>query len=226
MTDLQINNVPSENQNSRDYFYLGGGNGIRVLFVGNSITRHEPKPEIGWMRECGMAASETSKDYVHLTASKIAKLDPEMSFSILQVAEFERNFESKDILRDYKEAIDYKANIIIMFFGANVSKEYDKLDSPKVRFGDRYAALRNALCSQSTTEIFHVEGFYVRPVLNAEKRDVALNCGDTYIELGDIVTREDTHGSFNHPGDKGMSEISDKIFEFIEPAVKRYLERK
>ena len=44
MKDLQKNIVPAENQNIGDYFPRGGGNGIRVLFVGNSITKHAPKP--------------------------------------------------------------------------------------------------------------------------------------------------------------------------------------
>lgn len=220
MKDLQENIVPSENQNSGDYFPQGGGDGIKVLFVGNSITKHAPKPQIGWTNDCGMAASCLEKDYVHLTAAKIKELDPNMSFSILQVANFERQFSSKDIYTDYKDAIDYKADIIIMFFGANVSKDYDKEESPAVKFGDKYEELRNALNSHGTAKVFHSEGFYIRPVLNAEKKAAAERLGDTYIELGDIITREDTHGRYNHPSDKGMQEISDLFFKTIEPTLK------
>lgn len=218
--DLQENIVPAENQNARDYFSYGGGKGIKVLFVGNSITKHAPKPQIGWVNDCGMAASGLDKDYVHLTVEKIKKYDSEMSFSILQVANFERNFETMNIYEEYKYAIDYKADIIIMFFGANVSKEYDKQENPAVKFGERYEQLRNALNSHGKARVFHSEGFYIRPVLNDEKRAAAERLGDTYIELGDIVTREDTHGKFNHPGDKGMQEISDKFFKTIEPTLK------
>lgn len=220
MKDLQENIVPSENQNIGDYFPQGGGNGIKVLFVGNSITKHAPKPQIGWTNNCGMAASCLEKDYVHLTAAKIKELDPNMSFSILQVANFERQFPTKDIYADYKTAIDYKADIIIMFFGANVSKDYDKEENPAVKFGDKYEELRNALNSHGTAAVFHSEGFYIRPVLNAEKKAVAERLGDTYIELGDIITREDTHGRYNHPSDKGMQEIADLFFKTIEPTLK------
>ena len=69
------------------------------------------------------------------------------------------------------------------------------------------------------------QGFYIRPVLNAEKKAVAERLGDVYIELGDIVTREDTHGKFNHPGDKGMQEISDLFFKTIEPDLKKMLKK-
>lgn len=217
MRDLQENNVPAENQNKSHYYYKGGGNGLRVLFVGNSITKHAPKPSIGWDRDCGMAASSIDKDYVHVTAAKIKEIDPEMSFAILQVAEFERTFETKDIYTDYKEAIDYKADIIVMFFGANVSKEYDKQENPTVKFGEKYEELRNVLNSHGTAKVYHSEGFYNRPILNAEKKAVAERLGDTYIELGDITTREDTHGKFNHPSDKGMEEIANLFFKYIEP---------
>ena len=48
----------------------GSGEGVRILFVGNSITLHGRKDEIGWTRVCGMAASEAEKDYVHLLKIK------------------------------------------------------------------------------------------------------------------------------------------------------------
>lgn len=226
MRDLQVNIVPSEKQNDGSYFYQGGGNGIRVLFVGNSITKHGPKPEIGWVNDCGMAASGIEKDYVHLTAAKIRELDPEMSFSILQVAEFERTFATKAIYADYKAAIDYKADIIIMFFGANVSKEYDINENPEVKFGDKYRELRNALNSHRTAKVFHSEGFYIRPVLDNEKKTEAERLGDTYIVLGDIVTREDTHGKFNHPNDRGMQEISERFFNAVKSAVVEKINKK
>ena len=49
--------------------------GVRkILFVGNSITRHGPNPAIGWTNNWGMAASAEAKDYVHVVQSAVAEL--------------------------------------------------------------------------------------------------------------------------------------------------------
>ena len=43
-------------------FFNPEGNGKRVMFVGNSITLHGKKEDIGWPGEGGMAASSKEKD--------------------------------------------------------------------------------------------------------------------------------------------------------------------
>lgn len=45
---------------------------MRLLFAGNSITRHGPAPEIGWDHDHGMAASGPDHDYVHRLTAMIA----------------------------------------------------------------------------------------------------------------------------------------------------------
>ena len=46
----------------------------RVLFLGNSITRHPPLASIGWNNDWGMAASAREKDYAHVLASALGEL--------------------------------------------------------------------------------------------------------------------------------------------------------
>ncbi len=47
------------------------GRGVRVMFVGNSMTLHGVNEDIGWSGEYGMAASCEDNDYVHILMSKI-----------------------------------------------------------------------------------------------------------------------------------------------------------
>lgn len=49
------------------------GADFRILFVGNSITKHGPAPEIGWHGNWGMAASREENDYVHVAVDMLSK---------------------------------------------------------------------------------------------------------------------------------------------------------
>ena len=69
MEDLiNKNNVDAKNQvlGDEDTFVLGDVKncGLKVAVLGNSITRHAKKEEIGWFRTCGMAASDEAHDYL------------------------------------------------------------------------------------------------------------------------------------------------------------------
>lgn len=223
--NLQENIVPAENQNVGSVFLDEPGDDIRVLFVGNSITKHAPKPQIGWTRDCGMAATCIDNDYVHILKRRILDIRPHASFGIIQVADFERRFETFDIQKEYRRGIDFDADIIIMFFGANVRKDYDDESDPAVSFGVHYRELRCALDTKNSAFVIHSQGFYIRNKLDEEKKAAAEFFGDQYVELGDIVTREETHGEFNHPSDKGMREIADKFWAVIEAQVRGYTPR-
>ncbi|MBE5782463.1 MAG: SGNH/GDSL hydrolase family protein [Clostridiales bacterium] len=216
MSKYQENIVPAANQNKKSVFLYPGA-GLKILFVGNSITRHAPKPEIGWNRECGMAASCLEKDYVHQVMKRVRQIDPEAGFCIAQVAPFERDFANPQVLEKYREAAEFEADIIVMFFGANVSKDYDHALEKPVRFGDAYETLRNFLNATGKAHVIHSQGFYIRPVLDAEKEAVAKKYGDIFVSMEEIRQRDDTHGEFNHPSDLGMEEIACAFFREIEP---------
>lgn len=220
----QENIVPAWEQN-KGCFFANENTGLRILFVGNSITKHAPKASIGWDRDCGMAASGLDKDYVHLVMDKIRAYDGNAAFAIAQVAEYERRF--MEIMPEdmYQAAAGFKPDIVIMFFGANVSKDYDEMPENErmklpVTFGKAFESLRNLLSNNGKAKVFVSEGFYIRPVLEKEKRQVCEKYKDCYIPLNDIGRKEETHGMFNHPNDEGMREIAERFWEYVEPCVK------
>jgi hypothetical protein len=108
--DLQANPVPAIGQNAKDQkAFDPAKKGPRVLFAGNSITLHGPRPQIGWTNNWGMAASARDKDYVHLLQKKIAAVRPDAQCCLLQVANtFERAFFKKDwsCERDFRPKLD------------------------------------------------------------------------------------------------------------------------
>ena len=223
MNDFQKNIVPAINQNDSNVFIYGNENSkLRILFVGNSIAKHGPKPSIGWTRDCGMAASSIDKDYVHLIVNRIMeKYDPNVSFGIAQVAQYERTFFEKSPEADYSLARDFNADIIMIFYGANVPKDYDTMENPPKTFREAYEDMRNYLSRNGTAVVYHSEGFYIRPKLEAEKQAVAKKYGDTYMDISAIKALPESRGMFNHPGDLGMQMIADRFFEYIEADIAR-----
>lgn len=224
--DRQVNIVPSENQNEDNFYtYNVDGDGIRVLFVGNSITKHAPKPDMGWYNDCGMAASSVDNDYVHILMKRILEIHPNASFAILQVADYEREFfymEPKDY---YKEARNFDADVVTMFFGANVQSNYETMPNPNKTFEKAYGDLRKWLDPDGDAFFIHSEGFYVREKLDEEKKKVSKKYGDVFISTADILARNDVYGQFNHPNDTGMLAIADNFWSVMEKEVKAYPEK-
>ena len=141
------NPVPAIGQNAADVRGSSHAGHPRILFLGNSITRHGPRPSIGWTNDCGMAASSAEKDYVHVLAGKIRKEFPVASFALANVAgTFERTFEKGvELERDFGRFRDWRPDAVILFFGANCPKTYDA--KPDGRFGRELERLRNFLAN-------------------------------------------------------------------------------
>lgn len=218
MERFQENVISAVNQNDKHFYTYGSGD-FRVMFVGNSITKHRPVSE-NWNRDCGMWASAPENDYVHqLIKMMTDETGRDISYSIVTAADFERRFDNISPEELYSEAKGYNPDIMIMFFGANVPKEYDETVNPKVKFGDAYEKLRNYLKGGNTL-VFHSQGFYIRPVLDAEKEAVAEKYGDTFINIEDIRNRAETHGLCNHPNDFGMKKIAEAFWKAIKTNIK------
>lgn len=228
MIDYQENIVPALGQNSANVFlYKNSNSKIRILFVGNSIAKHAPKPSIGWTRDCGMAASSAECDYVHLVVKMIMeKYDKNVSYGIAQVAEYARTFTEKTPECDYAAAKDFEADLILMFYGANVPKTYDTEANPEKTFGKAYEDMRNYLTGGKDIPVFHSQGFYLRERLDEEKSMVARKYGDVLINIDDIRSLPESHGRFNHPGDDGMKMLAERFFSAIEGTVKKICESK
>lgn len=213
---LQENKVPAKNQNFLPFYsYDDNNTGKKILFVGNSITKHSPKPEMGWENDCGMAASSLENDYVHIVMKKVKEIDSNSRFAIHVTWEIEGNFENFNPEK-MKSARDYNADIIVFFFGANVAKDYSVRTDLKQSFSEACVKMRNYINPDNTAKCFWLSGFYIRPEIDEQKKIAAKKCDDVYIELGDIPFREETHGKFNHPNDLGMVEIANVIFETIK----------
>ena len=223
MTQLEKNTVPASNQ-LKEYeriFYINKeGKGKRILFAGNSITRHGYKAEIGWYGDWGMAASSKDKDYLHLLANKAPVIADDSVFCVCQSAIWERGYMEKDYSFDvFEPARDFNADIIVMRIMENVpSKDF----APEA-FITAYKKFLDFLNGTGKAQVILTTSFWKHPG-DANIIQIAEERGYQYIDLGELGEDESMKaiglfkhsGVANHPSDKGMAAIADAIFEKMD----------
>ena len=222
--DLSENPVPALGQNARSSVSFDPAKrGARVLFVGNSITLHGPRPQIGWTNNWGMAASARERDYVHLLQARIAAVSKDSQCGLLQVADsFERGFWKAEWSCGAKYAgLDgLGLDVVVFFFGANVPIEYDRGALKGVRsFGRALEELADWLDPKGRALKVVVQGFYGRPLLEREKVELATRRGFVYVPIEAFRDKPEVKGMFSHPNDRGMALIADAIWGAIAERV-------
>lgn len=226
---LKKNTVNAKGQltDSKSVRFFGAGNkGVRIMFVGNSITLHGVLKEIGWNNEWGMAASSAKNDYVHILMKKVKEYDFEAAFCICQVAAWESNYKNgKEKYPLYEKARVFDADIIITRFVENCpGKDFDG-----AVFRKETADLLDYLNPSGNAKIIMTTGFWHHPG-DAEIIGLAGENGFPVITLGDLGDDDkmmakglfEHSGVAMHPGDLGMKTIADRIFETL----KSYLVKK
>ena len=113
-----------QRKNYTEIFDQGGK--INVLFLGNSITRHEPKSEIGWENDWGMAASKRENDYVHVTIKRLEERLGKVNYCIANCGEWELHYWEDEKIQNWSQARDFYADIVIVRLGENIWNARDK----------------------------------------------------------------------------------------------------
>lgn len=217
------NTVSAKGQLAPEQTVTGAENtGVKILFIGNSITLHGINHDIGWPHLWGMAASAEEKDYVHQTVRMAREVTPDISWKIAQVSEWEIAYwEGESVLEQYREAADWNADILVMRFGENISPE--KLDQhplvPEIlRLFDFFNP--HGTAKTLVTTLFWPHGPKNDALLEAAKiRNFPV------IDISELGTRDDMKaiglfehaGVAAHPGDLGMLTIAEAVFAGIRP---------
>lgn len=217
-SSLEKNTVSSYNQlKGAPYCYTmrPEGNGLRVLFLGNSITLHGINEEIGWPRLCGMAASSIEKDYVHLCMDEILKYDTDATFGLGQVGDWEREYRNGSaVLEKYQASRDFNADIIIVRLIENCPHK----DFVHEDFQREYKAFIDFFNKSGKAKVVLTTGFWRHPG-DASIKAVAEKYGYLLVDLGDLDEMPEMKalGEFEHagiqihPNDKGMANIAERI---------------
>lgn len=219
------NTVPASNQ------WSDGGNVLtvrrngqkRVLFFGNSITRHEPKPDIGWSGDWGMAASAKEKDYVHLVLAGLEQRYGTVDWCIASGSEWERAFWQEHMPAEaYAAARDFDADIVIIRVGENILREdYNAHD-----FRSAAERIVRYLAPSTDAKVVVTDPFWFNAAMSEDFRVIAERNGYRFCPIGDLSRDESNMaiGKFEHrgvsihPGDLGMARIAGRILTALDGA--------
>lgn len=200
-------------------FFNSRGQGKRVMFMGNSMTLHGIKPDIGWHGEWGMAASAPEKDYVHCLMGAIEGATSDPVFCICQVSVWERSYkDGREFFPRYENAMRFRPDILVMRYIENCPKA----DFDSAIFKAESKLLIDKLCKEGT-QVILTTGFWRHPGDEAI-RQLGKEMNVPVVELGDLGEQDEMkaiglfehRGVANHPGDKGMQAMSDRIFAVLK----------
>ena len=195
------------------------GEGLRVLFVGNSVTLHGPSEAIGWFGDWGMAASEKEKDYVHLVEDYIKTKVKNACFCICNAADWERGYKDpEETFHIFEAARVFDANIIIIKLSANSrTKDFDG-----ELYKTNFEKLVNFLNASEKAKVIVATEFLKHPAEDALIA-YAKESDSSLCYLSDIADFDEYKaiglfehkGVAGHPGDVGMREIADRIIAIL-----------
>ena len=212
------NTVRAENQVKDDFRFTTEGSGkTKILFIGNSITRHGPAPEIGWFGDYGMAASSKEKDYVHVTASLLDEPLGGITIGIAQLSDWERNYAEEDILpRLYQKAHTFNADIVIVRIGENMAPDAAPASRPYFEEMIRFFA-------HNAHTVVGTNSFWRNDARDKMLQELAQENGYVFCSLSGLendrrnmaLDEYEHRGVAGHPSDLGMKEIAKRITKCI-----------
>ncbi|WP_435009176.1 SGNH/GDSL hydrolase family protein [Tundrisphaera lichenicola] len=197
----------------------------KILFLGNSITLHEPAPKIGWTGNWGMAASAPEKDYVHLLLGRVAKAaggTPKVM--IRNIADFERNMSGFNIPEALKQELAFEADLLILAIGENATSP--KTDEARKQFSDAMRDLLSQLGQHGHPKLFVRGQFWPDAEKNRLLKQSCAEVGGIFVDLGEMgidpansarsERKIEDEGVAGHPGDRGMAAIADALWKAMK----------
>lgn len=192
---------------------------VKVLFVGNSITRHGIKEEIGWTRDCGMAASALQNDYVHLTVAGLEKKYGAVSYCIAQAVAWEYAYNrDEEVLAQFSAARDFDADIVILRIGENSDRELLEKEVYQPHFETMANFFFTPRAKKIVTSLFWRYDPIDVPIYQAAQK-----YGWIYVPIWELGEKAENKaldefwhdGVAKHPNDNGMRSIADALLAAI-----------
>ena len=203
-----------------------------VLFLGNSITHHEPASRIPgadpfWEGDWGMCASRKDSDYVRRIEARLLSYNPKTTVEEKNIAEYERNFKCN--LDSLIGSLCKGKDLIVLKIGENVVDNegyysaFKRLTEYCLQYTDNVivagAYWKAAKKEEAMVRVAREKNLKYVPlywIFELYKDEVMFNVGDTIYDTKGKPYPIKTDFIITHPNDEGMRMIADEIFKSIE----------
>jgi len=223
-SDAERNNSSEMNASKDVCASVRADGGVRVLFLGNSITLHGPSAKIGWTNNWGMAASCAENDFVHIVTRGIeAKTGRRADVRVRNVADFERKFDTWKVSPEIQSLIDFNADYVVFAIGENTADLPTEAEQRIFRDAvKRFFALFARGRAKPHVVVRGV--FWPSKWKDDCLAHAASDLAFTFVkaDFGDLWGMDDWgrhwhSGVSRHPGDAGMAAIAGAILDGFFP---------
>ncbi len=184
---------------------------IKVLILGNSVLKHAPASNIGWLGDWGMAASATDKDFLNVY-NRLLQVSDKYSYvdvSSKNIAGWENDFSFN--LKEFVDITSKNYDVLIVRLGENVSNtaEYQTALNKMIN-----------LFKSQNTKVIITGTVWEDPIEEEIHKKVALENGYTYIPFESFRSNTKNYalglfenvGVAGHPSDLGMQVIGQLLY--------------
>ena len=193
----------------------------RILFVGNSITAHDPDLSLGWPWYHGMAATQPDLDYAHQVWAMLAAQQgfvPEMEILSADINRFQNAADVDGRTLDADRYVwEFNPDLVIVVMGDNAA-----VGAP---YADWLYAYSKVI--EWTPNAYHIAtGIWAVEEDGREEllQQAVAETGMVYVPIRDLHTNETEanefwHGGVRwHPNNLGMRRIAERILAEVPVA--------
>jgi hypothetical protein len=210
-------------------------NAFRILYIGNSITRHAPSESLHWHHTAGMAASAEANDYAHRLARKIQKALPDRKVEIF-FHTYGGSGSAAHRLSAIRQVLPLEPHLVIVQLGEH-EREADGTEQLRRNYSRLITAFDDqedpplVLCTgtwgsrRSATHPTEYDGWAGE--IDRVQRAVAEEEGKVFVSLVEIATDMSNRNWGEHPGvrwhpnDDGHAGYARLLFEAFQQNWKR-----
>ncbi len=194
---------------------LTNASGESIFIIGNSLSRHAPRPDIGWQLDNGMAATEPEKDYAHIIRKRVSELTGREADLTISRMNMEANMAGLPV------KMPEHADIVILQVGDNYKGKLAPEEARK-RYGNMLKTLKETYPGAVIVAVSDWRSGPTELMRTAAAANdipwVSIKAIGQNPKMSAAAEKHFSAWAINwHPGNAGMAAIADEIWKTLKP---------